>query len=95
MINSCSYSTNDLVFIKFQIFNEDLSRCLASTKGSKSSFETNMLIQELVLQDRIKYSKRSLAHGSSLDQVEIEKKIFNRRFSRRLESKFVSLRFLF
>jgi len=25
MINSYSYSTNDLVFIKFQIFNQDLS----------------------------------------------------------------------
>jgi len=39
MINSCSYSTNDLVFIKFQIFNQDLNRCLASIKDSKSSFE--------------------------------------------------------
>ena len=38
MINSCSYSTNDLVFIKFQIFDQDLSRYLASTKDSKSSF---------------------------------------------------------
>ena len=25
MINSCSYSTNDLVFIQFQIFDQDLS----------------------------------------------------------------------
>ena len=40
IINSCSYSTNDLVFIKFQIFDQDLNRCLASTKDSKSSFET-------------------------------------------------------
>ena len=29
MINSCSYSTHDLVFNKFQIFDQDLSRCLA------------------------------------------------------------------
>ena len=27
------------MFIKFQIFNQDLSRCLASTNNSKSSFE--------------------------------------------------------
>jgi len=37
-----------------------------------------MLIQELALQDRNKYSKRSLAHGSNLDQVEMEKKIFKK-----------------
>ena len=41
MINSCSYSINDLVFIKFQIFNQDLSRFLSSIKNSKSSFEAN------------------------------------------------------
>ena len=41
MINSCSYNTNDLVFIKFQIFNQDLSRCLASIKDSKSSFKAS------------------------------------------------------
>ena len=34
MINSSSYSTNDLVFIKFYIFNQDLSRCFASIKNS-------------------------------------------------------------
>ena len=43
MINSCNYSTNDLVFIKFQIFNQDLSRCLASIKDSKSSFEASLV----------------------------------------------------
>ena len=32
MINSCSYSTNDLVFNKFQIFDQDLSQCLASKR---------------------------------------------------------------
>ena len=41
MINSCSYSTNDLIFNKFQIFDHDLGRCLASTKDSKSSFEAS------------------------------------------------------
>jgi len=55
MMNSCSYSTNDLVLIKFQIFYQDFSRCLASTKDSKSSFELSHVDQELALQDRIKY----------------------------------------
>ena len=41
MINSCSYSTNDLVFNKFQILYQDLSRYLVLTKDSKSSFEDN------------------------------------------------------
>ena len=41
MINSCSYNANDLVLIKFQIFDQDLSRCLASMKDSKSSFEAS------------------------------------------------------
>jgi len=27
-INSYTYTTNDIVFIKFQIFNQDLSWCL-------------------------------------------------------------------
>ena len=39
MINSCSYSTNDLVLFKFQIINQDLSWYLALIKDSKSSFE--------------------------------------------------------
>ena len=34
MINSCSYNINDLVLIKFQILNQDLSRCLALTRDS-------------------------------------------------------------
>ena len=42
MINSYSYSTNDLVFNKFQIFDQDFSRCLASMKDSKSTFEPSM-----------------------------------------------------
>ena len=41
MINSCSYSTNDLVFTKSQICDQDLSRCLTSTKDLKSSFGAN------------------------------------------------------
>jgi len=32
MINSCSYSTNDHVIIQFQMFDQDLNRCLASIK---------------------------------------------------------------
>ena len=39
MINSCSYTTNDLVLIKFSIFNQDLNWCLASTKYLGLSFE--------------------------------------------------------
>ena len=38
MINSCSYNTNDLVFNYFQIYDQDLSWCLASIKDLKSSF---------------------------------------------------------
>ena len=41
MINSYIYSTNDLMLFKFQIFNQDLSWCLVSTKDSKSSFEAS------------------------------------------------------
>ena len=43
MINSCSYSTNDLVFNKCQIHDQDLSRCGASTKDLKSSFGATMV----------------------------------------------------
>jgi len=39
MINSYSYKTHNLVFIKFQIFDQDLSWCLTSTKDLNSSFE--------------------------------------------------------
>jgi len=42
MINSCNYSTNDLVLFKFQIFNQDLSWFLGSTNDSKLSFEASM-----------------------------------------------------
>ena len=42
MINSCSYSTNDLVLFKFQICLPDLNWSLVSTKYSKSSFKTSM-----------------------------------------------------
>ena len=43
MINSRSYSTNDPVFILFQIFDQDYSWCLASTIWFGS---LHMLIQE-------------------------------------------------
>ena len=39
MINSCNYSTNDLVLFKFQIFNQDLSWFLGSTNDSKLSLK--------------------------------------------------------
>ena len=58
MINSCSYSTNNLVFNQYQIFDQDLSWCLASTKDLKSKFQRqHVLIQELAHQDCIKYSR--------------------------------------
>ena len=41
MINSCSYCSNDLMFNKFQIFDQDLSQCLASIKDSRSAFEAS------------------------------------------------------
>jgi len=93
MINSYSYSTNDLMFIKFQIFNQDFSQCLVSTKDSKSSFEANTYGSRARASRLHQVLKRSLAHGSILDQVKMVKKIFNRRFSRRFESMFISVRF--
>ena len=69
MINLYNYSTNDLVFIKFQIFNQDPSRCLLQQKIRSQVLKLSHVDSKLALQDRIKYSKKSLAHGSSLDQV--------------------------
>ena len=66
MINSCSYSINDIVFNKFQIFNQDLSQCLALTKGSKSSFEASTFDSRA----RAPKSHQVLKEeSSSLDQV--------------------------
>ena len=42
MINLYNYSNNDLVLFKFQIFIQDLSWYLVSTKDSKSKFEANI-----------------------------------------------------
>ena len=38
MINLYNYSTNDFMLFKFQIFNQDRSWCLASTKKFKIKF---------------------------------------------------------
>ena len=86
MINSCSYRTNDLVLIKFQIFNQDLSQCLASTKDSKS-------ILKLARVDSIARASRShqvlkeessswIKFGPSRDREEG----FQEKISRRLET---------
>ena len=62
MINSCSYSTNDLVFIYSQIFDQDLSRCLASTKDSTSSLELPRVDSRTRTSRLHQVLKRSLAH---------------------------------
>ena len=41
MINSCSYSTNDLVLFKLQVSIKILVWCLAFSKDSKSRFNAN------------------------------------------------------
>ena len=62
MINSCSYSTNDLVFNWSQICDQDLSRCLASTKDLKSSFEASTVDSRAYASRPHQVLKRSLAH---------------------------------
>ena len=93
MINSCSYSNNDLVFNKFQIFDQDLNLYLASTKDSKSMklARVDSRAQALKIVSSTQEESSSLDHG--LDQVKMEKKIFYKRFSR-LESIFVSVKIL-
>ena len=68
--------------------------CLASTKDSKSSFEVSVLIQELALQDRIKYSKRSLAHGSRFGPSQDGEEDFQEKIFKTCV-KFVSVKILF
>ena len=86
MINSCSYITNDLVFNQYQIFDQDLSWYLASTKNLKSKFWSQyVLIQELAYQDCINQEESS-SLDQGLDQVKKDKKNFNSRFPRRLVS---------
>jgi len=85
MINSCNYSTNDLVFIWCQIFDQNLSRYLASTKDSKSSFEASTYwfkSSRIMIASSIQEESYSL--DQELDKVKKEKKIFKRRFSWRL-----------
>ena len=65
MNNLCSYSTNDLVLFKFQIFNQDVSWCLALTKNSKSSFEVSRCWFK---SSRIKIALSTQEESSSLDQ---------------------------
>ena len=64
IINSISYSTNDLVLFKFQILINISVQCLASSKRLK----VKVLIQELKHKEHIKNS-RSLAQESSFDRV--------------------------
>jgi len=83
MINSCSYSTNDLVFNYSQICDQDLSRCLASTKDLKSSFETSTCwFKSLCIKTTSSTQEESSSLDQGLDQVKKEKKIFKWRPSR-------------
>ena len=66
MINSCSYSTNDLVFIQSQICDQDLSRCVASTKDLKSSFGASTVWFKSLC---IKTTSSTQEESSSLDRV--------------------------
>ena len=87
MINLYSYSTNNLVFIKFQIYRSRSLLVFSFNKGFQVMFWSQQgLIQELVHQDHIKYSRGVQLIGSCLDQVKKEKKTFKRRFPRRLVS---------
>jgi len=86
MINSYSYSTNDHVFIKFQIFNQDLSRVLTSIKNSKSSFETTHVdsrARASRLHQVLKEESNSwIKFGSSQDgEKDFQEKIFNKTSS--------------
>ena len=64
MINSYSYSTNDLVFIQFQIYYQDISRCLASTKEfwNTCRFKSS----------RVKIASSTRLESSLLDRIWIE-----------------------
>ena len=85
MINSYSYSTNDLVFIQSQICDQDLSRCVASTKDLKSSFGAyTVWSNELVIE-----------FGSCLNQVKKMRRLQVKTSRSRLVSRFVFIRFYF
>ena len=87
MINSCSYVTNDLVFIKFQILIKILVGVLASIKRLKVKTRSyHALIQVLAFKDRIKYLRWSPSRlDRVLDRVDLEK-----RSIRKLQFRFVS-----
>jgi len=83
MINSCSYSTNDLMFTKSRICDQDLSRCLASTKDLKSSFGgSTCWFKSLCIKTTSSTQEESNSLDYVLDQVKKEKKIFKWRSSR-------------
>ena len=75
MINSCSYCTNDLVFNKFQIFDHDLSRCLALTKYSKSNLKLAR-VDSRAHASRSHTQEKFSSLDQGLDQVKKKKKIF-------------------
>ena len=96
MINSCSYITNDLVFNKLQIFDQDLSQCLASIKDSKSSFEASTCwFKRSHFKTASSTQEKSSSLNQSLDQVKTEKKIFKKKFSRLESSVCKCLKLLF
>ena len=86
MINSCTYRTNNLVFIKFQIFNQDLSQCLASTKIRSQVLKLSYVDSRARASRSHHVLKRSLALW-----IKAWSTSRWRRFFRRLESIFVSV----
>ena len=79
MINLCNYYSNDLMFNKFQIFDQDLSRYLASKKIQSQVLKLARIDSRARASKIASSTQRSQAHGSRLDQVYLEKKIFKRR----------------
>ena len=96
MINSCSYSTNDLVFNYWQIHDQDLSRCVASTKDLKSSFGASTVWFKSLC---IKTTSCTQEESSSMDRVWTKSRRcedFKWRPSRsRLVSRFIFYKILF
>ena len=75
MINSCSYSINDLVFIQFQL----LIKSLIGAQLQQRGFGANTYrFKSLHFKDRIKYSRGVQLFGSRWDRVGLEKEFYNK-----------------
>ena len=85
-----------LCLISFRYFNQDFSRCFASTKNLKSSFEVSTCWFKSL---RFKIASSTQDECSSLDQdlyqVKKEKKIFKEKISKKTCVMFVSVKILF